>query len=131
VTAYATATDYAAYLGVDDDYDDTERARIDAGLLRAQDDIADAVRYSTYDPTAETVTAALTRATCSRFDAIEESGDETGALSEYSSVKIATVTLTRAAGDGAGNAKTVAALDRRTARILRGAGLLSQITGQA
>lgn len=129
MTAYATATDYAAYLGVADDYDDTERARITAGLARAQDDVDAAVQYAAYDPTAETVTTALSRATCSRFDAIEQSGDETGALDEYSSVKIGTVSLSRGTADGTPARRPL--LDRRTAMILRRAGLLSSIVGQA
>lgn len=129
MTAYATASQYAAYLGVADDYDTAERARITAGLLRAQEDVDAALRFATYDPTAELVTAALTRATCSRFDAIEQAGDETGALDEYSSVKIGTVSLSRGTTDGTPAARPV--LDRRTATVLSNAGLLSQIVGQS
>lgn len=131
MTAYATATDYATYLGVADDYDTAERARINAGLLRAQDDIDAAIVHVRYDPSAEQITDALTRATCARFQYHEETGDETGALDEWDAVRIASVSLSRSSSGSSTSTARRAALDSKTANVLRRVGLLTQIVGQS
>lgn len=132
MTEYATASDYAAYRGVPDDYDDAERARIDAGLLAAQDDVDAAIAHVRYDPAAEQITTALTRATCARFHHYEETGDDTGALDEWDAVRIGSVSLSRSSSSAA-SAPTArrALLDRKTANILRRVGLMTQIVGQS
>lgn len=127
MTAYATATDYAAYLGVSDTYDDTERARINAGLLRAQDDVDRATRAARYDTDDATIAAALKRATCARFRYLEEVGDETGAASQWQTIRAGQVTLARSDRDIVQAASGRASLDTTTTTILMNAGLLGGI----
>lgn len=128
--AYATASDYATFLGIADTYDATERLRIDAGLLNAQEDIDAVARFASYDPTSATVTAALTRATCARFRYLEETGDETGASRQWQTMRAGSVTLSRSDRDGAEAAASDLTLDARTARILMNAGLVGGIVRQ-
>lgn len=120
---YATASDYADYKGVADDYDDAERARINAGLLNAQDDIDSIVRMSFYDPASETVQTALTRATCARFDYTETTGDDgSGALDLFQSASAGSVSLTRATYRVD---PIVAQIGQKAATILANAGMLT------
>ncbi len=124
---YAVASDYAEYKGVEDDYDDAERARINAGLLNAQDDIDSVIRVSFYDPTSETVQTALTRATCARFDYAETTGDDgSGALDLFQSASAGSVSLTRATVSSSYRVDPIVAqIGQKAATILANAGLLT------
>lgn len=127
MSAYATATDYAGYLGAADDYDDAERTRINAGLLRAQDDVVRAIRATVFDPSDETVQAELTRATCARFQYLEETGDETGAAAQWQTVRAGQTTLARSDRDSVQALSGRQTLDGKTVTILINAGLVSGI----
>lgn len=130
MTTYATATDYAEFKGVADDYDTAERARINAGLLNAQSDVDGQIRFMRYDLTDEAITTALTRATCARFDYMEESGDDgSGVFGIYDSTAIASVRLARRTGTGAEKPTdpVVEALGNRAAQILYAAGIISAV----
>lgn len=125
---FADSHDYAEFKGVSDTFDAAERTRIDAGLLRAEDDVRAAIT-SGYDPNAERITTALTRATCAAFDYTEETGDDTGAQALYNATSIGSLSLTRSttlAGQAsAGSQRT----SPRMMTILTNAGLRSQIIG--
>lgn len=129
MTTYATASDYAAYLGLEfpGEWDAAEIARIDAGLLRAQDDIGGQISFARYDYTDADIAAALKRATCARFEYVEETGDDgSGALSLYDNVGIGSVRLAKSAFASSRVANPlVEALGERAARILTNAGILS------
>lgn len=134
MSTYATATDYAAYKGIPDDFDTAERARINAGLLSAQDDVAGLVRLSVYDPANADVITALQRATCARFDYAEQTGDDgTGGANGWASVGIGTVHLSR--GESQAAVATAGQLaeriGQRTLDILTNAGLLSSVVWHA
>lgn len=133
MAAYATATDYAEVTGVPDDYDATERARIDAGLLNAQDDINAAIRFQVYDITDEATATALTRATCQQFARHEETGDTgTGAASEYQTVRFGSVTLSRGDSNSTAGTNTRGKIQYspRALATLTAAGLQSSIVGR-
>jgi ABC-type xylose transport system substrate-binding protein len=129
--AYATVDDYVNYKGLvwpANDWDEAEIARINAGLLSAQDDVDSVILLSSYDPTAEATITALTRATCARFDFMEEVGDDgTGVMSGYDSVAIGSVRLAKNTGQGTRVTTDPAedAVGPRAATILRNAGLLT------
>jgi len=130
MTAYATAADYAAVMGVPDDYDDAERLRINAGLLNAQDDINAAIRYQRYDVDDEATATALTRATCQQFERAEETGDTgTGAASQFSTMRFGAVTLSRGDSTTAVSDSKRVAYSPRALATLAAAGLQSGIVG--
>lgn len=129
MTTYATASDYAAYLGLEfpGEWDDAEIARINAGLLKAQDDLAAQITYARYDATDPDIIEALKRATAARFEFVEENGDGgTGALAMFDSVGIGSVRLAKSAFASSRAADPlVEALGERAARILTTAGILT------
>jgi hypothetical protein len=128
VTTYATAADYAAYLGLGfpGDWDDAEIARIDAGLLLAQEDVDGQIYFSTYDADDATIQDALTRATSARFRYLENTGSEgDGSEFLYDSVRVGPVALSRSTDKDTVEADPLAvALGQRAATILRNAGFI-------
>lgn len=130
---YATATDYAAFLGVPDDYDAAERARINAGLLNAQDDVDGQIYFGRYDPASADVVTALTRATCARFQFAEAVGDDgVGAAQAFDSVRVGPVSLSRSTDSDTVSSDVVTlALGPRAATILRNAGLITNIVSHS
>lgn len=131
MTAYATAADYAEYKGLPRDHydaDATETARINAGLLNAQDDIDSVIYFARYDLDDETTATALTRATCARFDYFESTGDTgDGAMQMFDSAGIGSVRLAQAGDSSGGQSRTEQLVGPRAARILANAGLLSGV----
>lgn len=129
---YAIASDYAEYKGVADDYSAEERARINAGLLSAQDDVQGQILFSVYDYADEATATALKRATCARFDYMETSGDDgTGTFGLFDSIAIGSVRLAKnssaAAAEAADRDPLAEALGVKAAQILRNAGLISGV----
>jgi len=132
-TPYATASDYAAYKGVADDYDTAERLRINAGLLAAQDDVNGQLRFAVYDLTNTAHTEALTRATCARFDYTEESGDDgSGLATQFNSMSLGSASLTRNSyASSATRSRLVDALGTKAATILWAAGFWSGVVAHS
>lgn len=136
---YATAEDYAESIGKPREfYDDdpTEKARINAGLLDAQGDIAALIYLSYWDNTdpdrVAEVNTALTRATCQQFKRAETTGDDgTGAQSMYQSVKIGSVSLARSDQNGQQIDPNATQYSPRAMSTLRAAGLLTGIVFQS
>lgn len=92
--AYATAAEYASYSGR------TAPADIDRLLERASETI-DSVVVASYaidsdgDPTDAEIIAALRKATCAQVEWWDEGGDELGVMSQYSSVGVGSLNLSR------------------------------------
>lgn len=133
---YATASDYASYKGLEypGSWDEAEIARIDAGLLQAQDDIDSALYYEFYLASSETVIAALTRATSARFDYMELTGDDgSGAFDVYDSTRIGSVALAKRVGNSTDQKRDelVAKLGTKAAQILFNAGMISGVVGES
>lgn len=130
MTTFATAEDFAEYKGLPRDHydsDATEKARVNAGLLSAQDDVAGVVFFSIYSTDDAEKTTALTRATCARFDYMEQTGDDgTGAAGAYDNVRIGSVSLAKSvfASSGKSVDEVTAKLGPKAAQILFNAGFL-------
>lgn len=131
MTVYATAEDYAEYLGLTypGDWDEAEVARINAGLRNAQEDVDREIRFSVYDPTDETILDALARATSARFEFGETTGDDgSGEFGLYDSVAIGSVRLARSTdADSVRPSALAVALGPRAATILENAGFFTAV----
>lgn len=146
--ALATAADWARYKGlIDPDADDATAAAywadhaeelplIRAGLESASDDIRAYIRFSVYatddngEATNPGVIKAITRATCAQLDWYQDTGDTTGAAAIFNTIRIASVSLTKAAGMGsAAPSPAESTVAPKALQILTTAGLRNSIIG--
>lgn len=87
---YATVGDFAQYAGLDAVHTDTERQ-----LARASELVDSLLITAVYHPDAPHVRDALRQATCAIVQWWGETGDETGASSQYAAMQIGTLRLQR------------------------------------
>lgn len=132
MTTYADASDYATYKGLTfpGEWDEAEIARINAGLLSAQDDVELLVRFSVYDVDDADTQTALTRATCARFDWAETMGDDgSGAAGLYDSIGIGSVRLARSTSEAAASSRAQLAeqYGEKCLTILANASLITSV----
>ncbi|MEU5847441.1 hypothetical protein [Saccharopolyspora shandongensis] len=88
---HATVDDLAAYAGREVVTPDSERL-----LARASELVDSLLITAVYSPGDEGVRDALRRATCAVVQYWRDTGDETGAASQYAAMQIGTVRLQRA-----------------------------------
>lgn len=122
---YATAADYQEYT------EETPPSDINRSLRRASEFLdAQVFRLCWYDvdtdgmPSHATVREAFSLAVCAQVEWWEETGDESGAAGQWGSVSIGSVSLSGAAGGGAGPGRRVA---QSVGEILRSPDLTPEI----
>jgi hypothetical protein len=127
VPVYATAADLTAWLSAGTVVPEPDRL-----LARASTKVEALLLTAVYDvdsggaPTDPDVAQALNDATCAQVEWWLLTGDEAGAGSQYQSVSIGKISLSRgysAAGSATGQSQTVAP---RAVELLQLAGLISQ-----
>lgn len=125
--AYATPAQLTAWLPAGKaPATEAEATRL---LERASETVDTALITAVYDvdddglPTDADVALALQKATCAQVEYVLDTGDETGAGSQYSDVQIGSVRLARAQ-KGGGATATTPTLAPHASDLLRTAGLL-------
>jgi hypothetical protein len=127
---YATPDQFWAYVGEEPDSDD--QVRVQALLVRASALVDSLLLTALYDvdrvtlmPTDPRVAFVLQQATCAQAQWFEETGDVSGAGSQYQSGSAGPFSFTRGYGAGGGATGQGARIAPEAVQLLVGAGLIN------